>query len=807
MNSPFSRFRHILMVLAAGLGLAASAAGQLTLTAVSTSGSTVLQANDTFDVELTWAGDPPVGGTDYAVTLNTSELILTGRTFNGSFGSYADTPYIQVFPTTTNRVDVTWFKDTGFLGKDVTLHFKVPANYTGPGIVTIGLSVDGAQDIAATSVAVTTTGTTANVQQNYVDATTSDSGAGARTVNWTTGTPLLTWASTTPGIAGTPDRATINLTNSATSGDYFVDFNQNLTLNRITVNMSGTVNYKLGTNTRRTITWNARGADTATLEFIKIGANPLRNWITANSVLNTDLYVKLSHQGARDSNIGGIISGSGKLTVEYFNNVNSSTGTGGYCLIGTASDAASTHTGGTRLVMTAGTVTTSNFPFRAAKIDAFGSGALELNKVRLDLLTFNQTVGGLADGANGSSITDTSTATTNSSTTNLVLNFASAAGLQTYTGQINDGTIRKISLTKSGTGTQVFTTTQGYTGATLITGGVLQVNGSLAAGSAVTVQANGTLGGTGTVNGSISNSGTIAPGASVESLDAGAVTMQPGSKIEAEFANWTGSTPGTDWDLLNATSLAFAGTTGSPVTLKLVPLALANFSETQKTFTIATSVSNITGFATNTVIIDDSAMPGTGTWTAQVSASGKNLEVVYTPIPNAAPTFAGYAVSTPYQTAVSISLAKLMAKASDPDEDAVSITGVSATSVNGGSVSLGSSAILFTPASSFSGSDSFTITLTDARGASATGTVTVTVGANPNGGGSSTTNPPAVTMVEGKPNLRFRAIPGASYNLQRSTDDMATWQTVTTLVADSNGIINWNETASYPSAYYRFRQP
>jgi len=801
----------IVAVLGACLGLATTtASAQVTLTAVSSSGSTVLQPGATFDVELTWTGAPPVAAADYAVTLNTSQLKLTGRTFHADLGAYADTPYIQTFPASTNRIDLTWFKDTGFLGKDVTLHFQVPADYTGPGTVTIGLSVDGAEDVAATSVNVTTVATTASVVENFVDASAADSGTTARTVNWVAGSPLLDWPGTTPGIGTTADRATIDLTSSSSSGSYFVDFNQNLNLNRLTLNMAGTVDYRLGTTTgtRRSITWAARGSETATLDFIKSSANPLRNYFNADSVLSTDLYVKLSHQGSKESVFGGIVSGSGKLTIDYFNNVNSSTSTtAGYTQIGTANDAASTHSGGTRLVITAGTVTTANFPFRAAKTDAFGTGPLELNKVRLDLLTFNQSVGGLADGANSSSITDTSSSTTNSSTTALTLNFPSAVGVQTFTGQISDGSTRKISLTKSGTGTQILTTTQAYTGATLISGGVLRINGSLAAGSAVTVQANGTLSGTGTVNGSVTNNGTIAPGASVESLDTGATTMAAGSVLETEFANWAGTTPGTDWDVLNCSSLAFSGTQQNPVVLKLIPLALINFSETPKTFTIATSVSNITGFAANAVTINSSAMPGTGTWSAQISASGKNLEVVYTPLPNTPPTFAGYAVSTAYQTAVSISLSKLLAKASDPDGDAVSITGVSATSTNGGSVSLGATAVQFTPAASFSGSDTFSITLTDARGATASGTVTVTVGANPDSSPTQGTNAPTMTLIDGHSHLRFRALPGASYLLQRSVDGMLTWTTVETLQADSTGLINWSDPGTFPSAFYRFRQP
>jgi hypothetical protein len=279
--------------------------------------------------------------------------------------------------------------------------------------------------------------------------------------------------------------------------------------------------------------------------------------------------------------------------------------------------------------------------------------------------------------------------------------------------------------------------------------------------------------------------------------------------LETEIANWNGTTPGTDWDVMNCTSLAFAGTQASPVTLTLVPLALVNFSESSaRTFTVATSLSNITGFVANAVVIDSSAMPGTGTWTAQISSSGKNLEVTYTPpSSNIPPTFNGYAVSTAYQTAVSISLTKMLAGVVDPDGDSFSVTAAGPASGQGGSAVLGAKVILYTPRSGFSGTDTFSVTLTDARGAFTIGTVTVTVGANPDVGGSQGSNVATMTLVDGHSNLRFRAIPATSYLLQRSVDGMVTWENVATLQTDSTGVINWSDPGTYPSAFYRFRQP
>ena len=85
----------------------------------------------------------------------------------------------------------------------------------------------------------------------------------------------------------------------------------------------------------------------------------------------------------------------------------------------------------------------------------------------------------------------------------------------TFSGVLADGANDTLSLTKTGTGTQVLSGANTYTGATTVSGGTLLVNGSLASGSAVTVQTNGTLSGGGTVGGVATVNGTLAPGTSL----------------------------------------------------------------------------------------------------------------------------------------------------------------------------------------------------------------------------------------------------------------------------------------------------
>lgn len=135
------------------------------LTASSPTGATVLQPGGTFNVDLTWSGPESAAAADYAVTLNTSQLLLTGRTVNGILTPYVDTPYHPSFPATTNRIDVTWFKKSGFTGKDVTLHFQVPADYSGPSAITVDLAIGRVEDSGGTELKSFTYGTTLNANQ------------------------------------------------------------------------------------------------------------------------------------------------------------------------------------------------------------------------------------------------------------------------------------------------------------------------------------------------------------------------------------------------------------------------------------------------------------------------------------------------------------------------------------------------------------------------------------------------------------------------------------------------------------------
>jgi hypothetical protein len=165
---------------------------------------------------------------------------------------------------------------------------------------------------------------------------------------------------------------------------------------------------------------------------------------------------------------------------------------------------------------------------------------------------------------------------------------------------------------------------------------------------------------------------------------------------------------------------------------------------------------------------------------------------------NAAPVFAGYTVTLKTGKVLAIAPAKILARASDPDGGAVTLTRAFGPSAQGGTVSL-TGTVNYTPPASFIGTDSFEIELTGSQGGTLRATVTVTVTADASAG----LNQTEIRLRDGMVDLTFRGIPGRSYTVQRSTN-LLTWTTLATVTAAADGRITFTDPSPpQPSGYYR----
>jgi MYXO-CTERM domain-containing protein len=104
----------------------------------------------------------------------------------------------------------------------------------------------------------------------------------------------------------------------------------------------------------------------------------------------------------------------------------------------------------------------------------------------------------------------------------------SFSGNMTFSG--GSSTVNKVGL-----GTQILGGNVTTAGSGTVSGGTLQINGAWSNG--LLVNSGGTLAGTGTIGGSVNVTGALSPGASIESLATGALTMNNASTFVFEAAN------------------------------------------------------------------------------------------------------------------------------------------------------------------------------------------------------------------------------------------------------------------------------
>lgn len=174
---------------------------------------------------------------------------------------------------------------------------------------------------------------------------------------------------------------------------------------------------------------------------------------------------------------------------------------------------------------------------------------------------------------------------------------------------------------------------------------------------------------------------------------------------------------------------------------------------------------------------------------------------------NRPPQFAGYRVSCGFGQSVTLSVRKLLAKAVDPDGEAVAISSAGPVTLNGGAVAIQPDGIRYAPPNGFSGQDTFSVALADGRGNTTTAWITVQV-APPPSAGTTNANPPVLAVLpDGRVAVSFHGIPGRSYQVQRSTNALD-WLPIGTVLAAPDGRITFTDAAPpQPNGFYRLALP
>ena len=152
---------------------------------------------------------------------------------------------------------------------------------------------------------------------------------------------------------------------------------------------------------------------------------------------------------------------------------------------------------------------------------------------------------------------------------------------------------------------------------------------------------------------------------------------------------------------------------------------------------------------------------------------------------------------------VKVSKTTLLANDTDPDGDTLTISSVSSTSANGGTVSVSGNWIFYTPPSGSTDPDSFTYTVSDGQGGTQTGTVGITLPEDNSQAQNS-------KIVDEGSTVRviFRGIPGRTYRIQYATSlPTTTWTTLDTRTADTAGAFEYIDNKTDPARYYRSVYP
>ncbi len=191
---------------------------------------------------------------------------------------------------------------------------------------------------------------------------------------------------------------------------------------------------------------------------------------------------------------------------------------------------------------------------------------------------------------------------------------------------------------------------------------------------------------------------------------------------------------------------------------------------------------------------------GDGNFTGSTNTLGSSQVI------NTRPIAAADALERGLNCGVKVRAATLLANDTDADSDPLTISSISSTSAEGGTVTTSAPWVVYTPPAGFTNSDSFSCVITDG-GLLATNTISIAIQQSQ----LQSVNCAAVeNLGNGSYRIRFSGIPGRTYTIQYSESLVTpSWQILGMRTASSIGQFEFTDTPGEgaPARFYRSTQP